>query len=499
MAIEADMTAEEKIDRAIVEITSESPFFSFLVLKAKFEADPSLQALAGVLPSGKGKYNPDMINPPEELDKEPVPVDELKGLVCHEALHLAFQHPWAQYPDQWDEEVKNMVQEMIINGTINTETDYDLPPSDFVPTEEDSFRFPVDEDRTKFVEVENVTDKDEFELYHEVKEKVDDLLEDQDDMDIPNQGIQSEGGQSAQSSGQSGNGETEDGEQEGGEGDERETDDREEEQAGGKGDEGEEQPASGGDDGDYDIDKQTGFDIHGQGDPSDADDKADTDKDSWDKALSKAVQKAISAGSEPAGMKEKIEELQGHDFDWRDQLDQYVKEELPRGFTYKRPSPSSRVINRKYPSQNTVLPAVRYDESIDIVVGIDSSGSVSSELLGHFKGDMISIARSYDAVDMKVLSHDTQVHDEWEMRNGQIEELEDWNPTGRGGTDLTSVFDYVDDKDYRPDLIIEFTDGCGKRPESVRFPTIWVLAGHHAISPEEVETGRVITAKEARE
>lgn len=498
MAIEADMTAEQKIERAIVEITSESPFFSYLVMRAKFEADPSLPALAGVFPTGRGVYNPDLINPSNDSDEDPVPVDEIKGLICHETLHLALQHPWAQYPNDWEEDIKNMVQEIVINGTINTETDYDLPPSDFRPTDSDNFKFPIDKERTKFVEIENATEKDEFELYRKIKERIDELQDEEDDpLEIPNQGIQSD--EDGQQGGSAGQGEPdedeeqEEGEEEttaGGE-DEDETDDRGDEQAV-SGGEGEDKEV-----GEYDLDKQTGWDIHSQGNPEDAEDKEDTDKGSWDEALSKAVQKALQAGDKPAGMQEKIEELQGHDFSWRDQLDQYVKEELPRGFTYQRPSPSSRVINRKYPEQNTVLPAVRYEESIDVIVGIDSSGSVSSELLGHFKGDLISIARSYDAVDMKVLSHDTKVHDEWEMRNGQIEELQDWNPTGRGGTDLRSVFDYINEKDYRPDLIIEFTDGRGTRPDTVRHPTIWVLGGNH-IQPEQVETGRVIVAEEGK-
>lgn len=491
MAIEADMTAKQKIERAIVEITSESPFFSFLVMRAKFSPDPSLPALAGVFPSGRGVYNPDQINPPEDSDDEPVPVDEIKGLVCHEALHLALQHPWVKYPDQWDEEIKNMAQEITINAVISTETDYDLPPSDFRPDKDDNFRFPIDEQRTKFVEIKNAVDKDIFTIYNEIKEQMDDLTDGEDDFDIPNQGVKpNESGEQGKSSSQG----------VGGDGnDEEESDDEEQSTSGGdEGDEKEEQPTSGEDDeqvGEYDINKQTGFDIHSQGDEEDAEDQEDTDKDSWDKALAKAVQKALTAGDAPAGMQEKIEELQGHDFSWREQLDQYVKEELPRGFTYQRPSPTSRVINRQNPSQNTVLPDVRYEESIDVIVGIDSSGSISSELLGHFKGDMISIARSYENVDMRVLCHDTKVHDDWEMRNGQIEQLQDWNPTGRGGTDLRSVFNYVDEHNYRADLIIELTDGRGARPNSVRFPTIWVLAGNH-IQPEQVETGRVLVAEE---
>lgn len=515
MAIESDLTAQEKVDRAKIEVTSESPFFAYIVTKAEFEPDPSFHALAGVFPNGKAVYNPNKINPYPQGENDPdkedvVSVDEMKGLICHEALHLAFHHPWIDLPDHWNEEAKNIAQEMEINGIINKETDYELPSSGYVPEEDDNFKVPLNKEETEFLVIENSTQKDIFELYREISRQLPDPPE--FDLELPQSGMigdeeEDEEGdsQSTQSVGgdqdeENNNNDDEEEEQpvaSGKEGDEDEEEEDQEETSGGeKGeqeDEDEEERK-----GDYDLDKQTGFDIHAQGSEEDADTDVGADKDGWDKALSKAIQNAISAGSQPSGVEEKIESLMGHDFDWRDKLDQFVKEQIPKGFTYQRPSPSTRVLNRRYPNQNTVLPDVEYEETIDVVVGIDASGSVSSEMLGYFKADMISIARSYDQVDMIVLSHDTQVHDEWEMRNGQIEKLEEWNPVGRGGTDLRAVFDYVEKYNYNPDLIIEFTDGQGTRPDFVRFPHLWVLAGSHAISRDEVKTGQVIVAEEAK-
>jgi len=481
MVIEADMTAQEKVDRAIVEITSESPFFSYLVLNAQFEPDPNFPALAGVGASGKGIYNPNMINPPEDSELETLSVEKVKGLIVHETLHLAFQHPWMDLPDHWDEEAKNIAQEMEINGTINLETDYELPENGYVPEDKDNFRIPMNEEETEFLMVEGATEKDLFTLYKEIVEQ----LEDQDEPEMPLSPTMGNEGEESQQGGSGGQGDTEENEDEmddntGEEGDS--SDDKEDEQNG-SGEDGL---------GDYDLDKQTGFDVHGQGDEEDADSK-DTNKGSWDEALSKAVQHAVQAGSQPNGVEEKIEELMGHDFNWRDQLDQFIKEQIPQGFTYNRPSPTTRVINQQA-GGSTYLPDVRYEETIDVIVSVDSSGSVSSELLGHFKSDMISIARSYEQVDMTVISHDTEVHDEWEMVNGQIEKLREWNPVGRGGTDLIAPVEYVKEN-HSPDILIMFTDGQGPRPDQVHFPIIWVLAGNH-VDEGSIETGRTIVAKE---
>jgi len=476
MVIEADMTVEEKIDRAIVEITTESPFFSYLVLNAQFEADPNLPALAGVGADGKGRYNP------YEIEEEALSVEELKGLIVHETMHLALQHPWIDLPDHWDEETKNIAQELEINGTINLETDYELPSSGYVPYEEDNFRIPTNEQGTENVEVENATDKDIFDLYSEIKEKMDENDEPPKHSSIGGQSGEGSTGQSTDG-GSNSKEEQESQSENGGEADKKQ-DDKQNESA-----------SSEGNIGDYDIDKQTGFDVHGQGDENDAEDGAGVDKEDWDEALSKAIQHAVSAGNQPQGMEEKVEELMGHDFNWRDELDQFVKEQIPQGFTYERPSPTTRIINRQV-AEPTYLPDTKYEESINIIVSIDASGSVSSTLLGKFKADMISIARSYDQVDMTVISHDTVVHDEWKMVNGQIEELENWQPVGRGGTDLIAPFEYVKEEIYeRPDVMILFTDGQGQRPDSVEFPTLWVLAGSH-VAPESVKTGRTIVAKE---
>ena len=48
---------------------------------------------------------------------------------------------------------------------------------------------------------------------------------------------------------------------------------------------------------------------------------------------------------------------------------------------------------------------------------------------------------------------------------------------GGGGTDFRPVFEYIKKKNYKPNAILYFTDGCGDYPESSNIDTLWILDG----------------------
>ena len=76
------MKAEEKITKARASLVLTAPFFASLALKMKLVADPSCDTMwvDGVSMG----YNPKFI--------EPLPLEQVKGLICHEVMHVACHH-----------------------------------------------------------------------------------------------------------------------------------------------------------------------------------------------------------------------------------------------------------------------------------------------------------------------------------------------------------------------------------------------------------------------
>jgi len=76
------MKTEEKITKARASLVLTASFFASLALKMKLVADPSCETMwVDGISMG---YNPKFI--------EPLPLEQVKGLICHEVMHVACHH-----------------------------------------------------------------------------------------------------------------------------------------------------------------------------------------------------------------------------------------------------------------------------------------------------------------------------------------------------------------------------------------------------------------------
>jgi len=76
------MKAEEKITKARASLVLTAPFFASLALKMKLVDDPSCETMwVDGISMG---YNPKFI--------QPLPLEQVKGLICHEVMHVACHH-----------------------------------------------------------------------------------------------------------------------------------------------------------------------------------------------------------------------------------------------------------------------------------------------------------------------------------------------------------------------------------------------------------------------
>ena len=106
-------------------------------------------------------------------------------------------------------------------------------------------------------------------------------------------------------------------------------------------------------------------------------------KDEMKEAILSAAQTA-GAGNIPAGVARMIKELTEPKMNWRDLLDVQIKSTIKSDFSWMRP-------NRKAWHTGVMLPGMVPDETIDLVVAIDVSGSISEDMVRDFLSEIKGI------------------------------------------------------------------------------------------------------------
>lgn len=159
---------------------------------------------------------------------------------------------------------------------------------------------------------------------------------------------------------------------------------------------------------------------------------------------------------------------------WRE----LVKASVPSKMDYRKilmslkPScSSSRTLTRMKPNRRLGFDAMGYREErhFKILVGVDVSGSVSSESLTRFFGVIDKLFR-YDVERMDVITFDTELAEPVPFRKAMKEIV----ITGRGGTKFQPIIDFAD-KHPEYDGLVVFTDGFAEPPTKSRaMKVVWV-------------------------
>ena len=161
---------------------------------------------------------------------------------------------------------------------------------------------------------------------------------------------------------------------------------------------------------------------------------------------------AAGAGNVPGAVKRMIKELTEPKINWRELLRQQIQSTIKSDYTFIRPS-------RKGQMSGAVLPGMNFQDTIDIAVTIDMSGSISDAQGRDFLSEIKGIMEEYQDYNIKVWCFDTQVYNEADFSADGGEDLLDYELMGGGGTDFMANWTYMKEQDYVPKKLIMFTDG----------------------------------------
>jgi predicted metal-dependent peptidase len=179
--------------------------------------------------------------------------------------------------------------------------------------------------------------------------------------------------------------------------------------------------------------------------------------------LQKTAELNNDKGSMPGGMEAEIGKVLEPEIDWRIALWKFVAK-TPCDFDE---------YDRRFFYRGLYLEGLE-SEFINVSVCIDTSGSVSDQLLEQFMGELKGILRSYPHVKCDLFYADCNLHGPYE-----IESIEGVPKVfGRGGTSFTPFFKYIEkhsDHFHSNKALIYLTDGYGDFPKASTAPTMWIV------------------------
>jgi predicted metal-dependent peptidase len=183
-----------------------------------------------------------------------------------------------------------------------------------------------------------------------------------------------------------------------------------------------------------------------------------------------AEQTEKRCGSIPGELAELIERLRHVEpakFDWKGYLRRFVGNST---IIY------TKKLRRKYNKRYSANPGLKIKFKNHILVGIDTSGSVSSDELKEFMNELVHMHKTGHKIT--IAQCDTQLNSVEEFNPKKDLEIK-----GRGGTSFQPVVNHFNEKGNYTALIY-LTDGEACNPENCPNNTLWVLSSRSQMNDE---------------
>lgn len=163
------------------------------------------------------------------------------------------------------------------------------------------------------------------------------------------------------------------------------------------------------------------------------------------------ISAAQSAGKVPASIQRMIAVLTEPKMDWREILRMNIQSILKSNFSFTRP-------NRKSQMCGAILPGMTNDETIDVSVAIDMSGSISDAQAHEFISEVKGIMDEYVDFKLDLWTFDTKCYGYKQFTASNSDEITEYKCLGGGGTNFVANWDFMKANGIEPKRFIMFTD-----------------------------------------
>ena len=193
-------------------------------------------------------------------------------------------------------------------------------------------------------------------------------------------------------------------------------------------------------------------------------------------------QAARQAGKLPGALGRMIDQILNPKLNWRELLAQQIQSVIKSDYTFNRCS-------RKGQDSGIWLPAMDFDETIDITIAFDMSGSIGQQPANEMISETMAIMSQYTNFKITVMCFDTQVYNVQTFGEHDMDDFSEYEVVGGGGTDFDCVFDYMKEEAIEPKKLVMFTDGYpwDSWGDANYCDTLFIIhgseAGRHPIAP----------------
>jgi predicted metal-dependent peptidase len=189
----------------------------------------------------------------------------------------------------------------------------------------------------------------------------------------------------------------------------------------------------------------------------------------WQQRMAGAAQQAMQSGKLSGDMARLVDFLLQPQLPWRMLLARYMTALARDDYSYTRPS-----TRRGDPA---IFPSLR-SQQVDIVIALDTSGSISQEEMEEFITEIDAIKGQMRArIILHACDSELDKAGPWSFEPWEEFRLPD-DISGGGGTDFRPIFDWAETLDRTPELLIYFTDAEGRFPQVMPYyPVIWLVKG----------------------
>jgi len=191
---------------------------------------------------------------------------------------------------------------------------------------------------------------------------------------------------------------------------------------------------------------------------------------------------AQSSGKLPESIKRLVDDMINVVTPWHEKLERYMHSKVRDGYSWNRP-------NRRFVGQGMYLPGYDYIPRMgEVVVAVDTSGSLNSKDLSHFTAHINRIMETCLPEKVTVIYCDYDIGGIQEYTPDELPiTLE---PVGGGGTSFKPVFDWLDSYAGEVECLVYFTDGWGDQNDldEPAIDTVWVTTDKDTFPFGEVIT-----------
>lgn len=203
------------------------------------------------------------------------------------------------------------------------------------------------------------------------------------------------------------------------------------------------------------------------------------------KALNEEIDRALREGGMLAGrmggkMPRAITDLLEPKVDWREALREFVSASV-RGkdeYTWRR-------MNKRHMANDIYLPSMDNETIGEVIVAIDTSGSIGAKELNEFAAELVSICEVTTPEVVRIIWWDANVAGVQEFSGDYTGIASMLKPKGGGGTRVSCVSEYINKERVTADCVVVLTDGYVEDTVNwdISAPTLWMVTECKSFEP----------------